>query len=167
MAIQLYDEANRLMEEGRFAAACPKYAESMRIDPQLGALLHLADCYAQSGQLASAWSSLRDAEEMARSRDDDRAAFAREQVALLEPRLNRITIVASTPAPTRRVRRCVRQDGSVSAPAPSEASQPPSPRRPIRGDDLALRQTRGSGDQYKRSLLSIRLHIGTRRPSLA
>lgn len=98
-AVQLYDEAERLMAAGQFAAACPKYAESMRLDPQLGALLHLADCYAKNGQLASAWSSFRDAEEMARSRNDERAALARDQVTQLEPRLNRIAIVAPTPAP--------------------------------------------------------------------
>jgi hypothetical protein len=65
----------------------------MKLDPQLGALLHLADCYAKNGQLASAWGSFREAHEMAQLRGDDRAALAKEQATALEPRLSRITII--------------------------------------------------------------------------
>lgn len=92
-AVQLFDEADRLMGEGKVNEACPKYAASMKLDPQLGALLHLADCYAKNGQLASAWGSFREAQEMAQLRGDDRAALAKEQAAKLEPRLSRITII--------------------------------------------------------------------------
>jgi hypothetical protein len=89
---QLFDEADKLMAAGNVSAACPKYAASMKLDPQLGALLHLADCYAKNGQIASAWGSFREAEEMARNRGDERANLAREQAAALEPRLSRLLV---------------------------------------------------------------------------
>lgn len=99
-AVQLFDEGDRLMRLGKVAEACPKYAASMKLDPQLGALLHLADCYAKSGKLASAWGSFREAEEMARLRGDERAALAKEQAAKLEPRLSHLMLMVSSTHPS-------------------------------------------------------------------
>ncbi len=92
-AVQLFDAADQLMAEGNISAACPKYAASMKLDPQLGALLHLADCYAKNGQIASAWGAFREAQEMAQSRGDERAAFAKEQASQLAPRLSNVTVL--------------------------------------------------------------------------
>lgn len=91
-AVALYDAAEKLMAAGSYAAACGKYAESNRLDPQLGALVHLADCYEKNGQLASAWASWRDAIEAAQRRGDAREQLARERAAALEPKLSRLTI---------------------------------------------------------------------------
>jgi len=99
-AVQLFDEGDRLMRLGKIDAACPKYAASMKLDPQLGALLHLADCYAKAGQLASAWGSFREAEEMARLKGDERATLAREQADKLEPRLSRLMLMVPTSHPS-------------------------------------------------------------------
>lgn len=109
-AVQLFDEADKLMLAGNVAGACPKYAASMKLDPQLGALLHLADCYAKNGQIASAWGSFREAEDMARMRGDDRAQLAHEQAASLAPRLSRITISVAPEATLSGLE--VRLDGS-------------------------------------------------------
>ncbi|HXK20460.1 MAG TPA: hypothetical protein VNG33_21770 [Polyangiaceae bacterium] len=87
----------------------------MKLDPQLGALLHLADCYAKNGQLASAWGSFREAEELARMKNDDRATFAKEQAAQLEPRLSRLTIRVSEAA--RLPGLVVQCDGAPVGPA--------------------------------------------------
>ncbi len=113
-AVQLFDAADKLMLQGNVSAACPKYAASMKLDPQLGALLHLADCYAKNGQLASAWGAFREAEEMARMKGDERAVLAKEQAALIEPRLSRLQV--SVPASANVQGLEVRVDGSPLMP---------------------------------------------------
>lgn len=92
LAVQLFDQAEALLAQQRTAEACPKYAESFRLDPQLGALIYLAECYEKNDQLASAWGSYREAEEMAQKRGDERGAHAHERASALEPRLDRLEI---------------------------------------------------------------------------
>ena len=92
LAVQLFDEAEALLLKDRVAEACPKYAESYRLDPQLGVLTYLAECYEKNGQLASAWSTFRDAEDLARRRGDARAEPARQRAAALEPKLSYVVI---------------------------------------------------------------------------
>jgi len=71
-AVELFDAAAALAEKGRYADACPKYAESYRLDPQLGAVLHLADCLEHNGELASAYAAFREASELAAKKGDPR-----------------------------------------------------------------------------------------------
>jgi len=92
-AVALFDEAHKLVEAGNFADACPKYAESNRLDPQLGALLHLADCYERQGRLASAWSTFREAEEIAEKRADPRQQTAHARALTLDGKVSRLTIL--------------------------------------------------------------------------
>ena len=91
-AVQLFDEAEALFARGEVGKACPKYAESYRLDPQLGALIYLADCYEKNGQVASAWGSFREAEELAKKRQDPRGEHAQERAAALEPQLSYLVI---------------------------------------------------------------------------
>ena len=60
-AQQLFDEALKLMDAGKFGDACPKLARSQELAPSGGTLLNLGDCYEKNGQTASAWVSFRDA----------------------------------------------------------------------------------------------------------
>jgi hypothetical protein len=95
----LFDEARRLLASGDVKAACPKFAESYRLDPALGALLNLAACHEKEGRLATAWSEYRDAEAQAvRARDEDRRKYAKKQAAAIEPRLPRLAVaITETP----------------------------------------------------------------------
>jgi len=110
-AVAAFDEGEKLMASQNFAEACAKYAESYRLDPQLGALLHLADCYEKNHQLASAWARFRDAADLAERRSDERLKYAQERIAELEPRLTRLRIVVPPPAIVPGLE--VRRDGVV------------------------------------------------------
>jgi len=91
-AVLAYDQAEALMAAGKVAEACPRYAESQKLDPQLGTLLHLGDCFEKNGQTASAWAAFREAQEVAEKRSDPRRSLADERVTKLTPHLSKLQI---------------------------------------------------------------------------
>lgn len=101
----LFDEARRLVKAGDHAAACPKFAESQRLDSGVGTLLHLADCYEKIGKTASAWAAFREATSAAKHAGQaDRARVAEEHASKLEARLSRL-IVRFPPTPGLVIKR--------------------------------------------------------------
>jgi hypothetical protein len=91
-ATAAFDEAQRLLADGKLADACLKFGESHRLDPQLGALLNLADCLERNGQTASAWAAFREAAELASQRGDPRQGEAEARSLALTPRLSKLQI---------------------------------------------------------------------------
>jgi hypothetical protein len=105
----LFDEGRKLMDQKRYADACPKLESSQRLDPGAGTLLNLAACYEKNGQTASAWVTYTDAATASQDRHPDWAARATEHAKGLFPQLAKLTInVPSAPAGAE-----VRRDGKV------------------------------------------------------
>jgi hypothetical protein len=92
-AEDLFRQGLQLTRSGRFADACPRFAESHRLDPAFGALMNLAACYEKLGRTASAWQAYVDAADLARDKGQTaRAKTAREKAGRLAPRLVRLEI---------------------------------------------------------------------------
>src|SRR4030095_15910449 len=88
----LFDEALRAMKEGKYAEACPKLENSQRIDPGVGTLLYLGECYEKIGRTASAWATFREAASQAEAGGQTkRAKAARERIAKLDSKLSYLT----------------------------------------------------------------------------
>ncbi|MFO0591022.1 MAG: hypothetical protein U0441_25990 [Polyangiaceae bacterium] len=95
----LFEEGKKLLGEKKFAEACSRFERSQRLDPGVGTLLFLADCYDTIGRTASAWSTFREAASAAKTAGQaDRERTARERAAKLENTLFLLTIsVPSAP----------------------------------------------------------------------
>ena len=96
----LFESGVQLMKAGRFSEACPKLETSQRVDPGVGTLLYLAECYEKLGRTASAWATFREAESVARAQNQqDRARTAQFRAQKLEPELSYLTV--NVPAEAR------------------------------------------------------------------
>lgn len=111
LARELFVQGRKLLAEKKFAEACPKLAESQRIDPAPGTLLNLAVCHEEEGKTATAWSEFNDALTLAR-RDGrgDRVRLAETHLKKLEPRLSRLAL--EVPAAARVPGLVVALDGT-------------------------------------------------------
>ena len=95
----LFLEAKKLAAAGKLAEACPKFAESNRLDRGAGTLIHLADCYEKNKQSASAWATFKDAASAAQALGrSDWQKLATQRAAALEPKLAKLTIKVEEPA---------------------------------------------------------------------
>lgn len=102
----LYDEGKKLLGEKRFAEACARFESSQRLDPGIGTLLFLADCYETIGRTASAWSTFREAAAAAKAAGQaDRERIARERAAKLDAKLFQLTLSVAGATPGLRVMR--------------------------------------------------------------
>jgi hypothetical protein len=97
-AESLFNEALTLLSSEHAAEACPKLEESQRLDPGVGTLLYLADCYRRLGRSASAWATFREASYLAKDRGDERETVAIDFARKLEPQLSYLTLKI-TPQP--------------------------------------------------------------------
>jgi hypothetical protein len=113
----LFQQARQLMKEGQFSQACPKLAESQRLDPAVGTLLYLAECYEKNGQTASAWATFElAAAEGRKDNQAEREKIAKERAQQLVGRLSHLTIVV--PAAAKVVGLTIRRD-DIDVGAPS------------------------------------------------
>jgi hypothetical protein len=86
----LFNDADKLMTDGKLGAACDAFEASNRIEARAGTLIRLGDCREKNGQLASAWSAYKDA--LTRVKDPKKRELAVAGVARIEPRLSFLTV---------------------------------------------------------------------------
>jgi len=94
VAEALFREGKSYFQAEDYARACPKLAQSYKIDPAGGTVLLLAICYEQQGKLASAWARYNDALALAkRDGRQDRERRAREGLEVVEPKLSYVKLL--------------------------------------------------------------------------
>jgi hypothetical protein len=105
-AAGLFKQGRELAEKGKWAEACPLFAEASRLEPNaVGIKLNMAECYKHVGKTASAWNAYNAAEFLAKKdNDNNRAQFAHNEAAQLEPKLSKLKINAKD-TPGLQIRR--------------------------------------------------------------
>jgi Tetratricopeptide repeat len=101
----LFNAAKALRDEGDYAQACPKFEASQKLDPQLGTLINIADCYEKLGKWATAWARYQAAIEIAEKRNDDRIAFVTEGKERIEPKVPKVVIRVTSAAEGLTIKR--------------------------------------------------------------
>jgi hypothetical protein len=118
-AESLFEEGRALLAQRRYLEACAKFGESEKLDPAVGTLLNLGDCYEKMGKTASAWATFKQAASMAHNANQaSREKLAATRASALEPNIPRLSIRASHPIPGLEVRR----DGNLVGEAEWSAS---------------------------------------------
>ena len=102
----LFAEGRTLMEKDKYEEACPKFEESLRLDPGMGTQFNLAHCWEKLGRTASAWALFLDVAAAARNASQpQREAAARDRAKALEPKLSRLRIDVGKPTGEMKISR--------------------------------------------------------------
>jgi hypothetical protein len=125
----LFQAALDLLKNNDWSGACPKFEQSMKLDPSVGALLNVGRCQEHAGKLASAWATYTSARSLnmeggvARNAQVDQ--FLSEQLAKIAPRLPRLVVqVAGRPVGLKVRRGDVEiASESLGAPIPVDPGQ--------------------------------------------
>lgn len=89
----LFDRGLDLMREGRFDEACKQLESSQSLDPAIGTMLYLAECYERQGRIASAWALFREASSAARAAGQHkRAKLGASRAKQLAPQLSSLVV---------------------------------------------------------------------------
>jgi hypothetical protein len=102
----LFEQGRSLVTAGKFAEACPRFADSQRLDPSAGTLLNLANCYEKLGRTATAWATYKEAASAANAAGRaDYVATAQRHADTLASRLAHLTATVTQPVDAEQVRR--------------------------------------------------------------
>jgi hypothetical protein len=102
----LFREARELMSQERYAEACPKFEESLRLDQGIGTQFNLAHCWEKLGRTVSAWALFLDVASAAHEQNQrKREAAARERAAALEAHLPHLRVDVAEPVEGLEVQR--------------------------------------------------------------
>jgi len=125
-ASALFDEGKAALDRDEFDLACPKLAESYRLDPAPGALFYAADCEERRGRLATAWAMFRQLDETM-APDDGRREEVKQRLSTLTPRVPHVTVSIDEPADGELDRPSVTRDGVELKAASLDTSIPIDP----------------------------------------
>ena len=108
----LFYDARNLMTAGKYAEACPKLEESLRLDSGLGTQFNLAECNEHLGKIATAWAGFLEVAGQAKiANQAEREKLARKRALALEPRLPKLVVEVPGAAATPGLE--VKRDGIV------------------------------------------------------
>jgi len=93
-ATELFNTGRDMMKRGEYAAACPKLAESARLEPTVGALAKLAECEEHERRLASAHGRWQQALNLAHSLGDARAVDVQRELARLDAIVPKLRVLS-------------------------------------------------------------------------
>lgn len=125
-ASALFDEGKAALDREDFAVACPKLAESYRLDPAPGALFYAADCEERRGRLATAWAMFRQLDETMAA-DDGRRDEVRQRLSTLTPRVPHVVVSIAKPVDGELSNPHVTRDGVELKAASLDTSIPIDP----------------------------------------
>jgi hypothetical protein len=111
---ELFDAGRESMRHGDYATACPKFAESARLKPTVGALAKLAECEEHERRLVSSYTRWRQALNLARALGDARVAEVERQMARVDGLVPKLRLVAGADMPQDAV---IRVDDLTLSPA--------------------------------------------------
>lgn len=105
LAEDLFQQGRRALEAGDVAKGCKLLEQSLAQDDALGTLLNVALCHEKLGKLATASNEFRRVEEralLASPPETGRAAFARQHIDALRPKVSFLSLVWPPTAPLPR-----------------------------------------------------------------
>lgn len=92
----LFQEGRAAVREGNWERGCPKFEESLRLDPAPGTRINLGECEERSGHLVAAFQLYEQASrELAQ--DDRRLPLARQRAQATDARIPRLIVPVSSP----------------------------------------------------------------------
>jgi hypothetical protein len=94
---KLFEEGRALAKEGKYAEACDRFANSLKLDPAIGTQLNYADCHEKLGRNADAWRLFDAAADTEKITNPTRAKYARERADALLPKLGIVVLQLPTP----------------------------------------------------------------------
>lgn len=97
---RLFEEGNALAAKGNYEEACPKLAESLRLEPAVGTQFNLANCYEHLGRMATAHALYLDVIRIAHSAGKfPREEAAKARAEAIAPKVPHLKLRSSAKAP--------------------------------------------------------------------
>lgn len=94
LAESLFDRGLELMKLGKDEEACQTLERSQAVEPAVGTMLYLAECYEKLGRTASAWAMYREASSLAQEQGQiERAKKGANRADILQPSLSKLLLV--------------------------------------------------------------------------